>query len=237
MTTVHKNEANDSSVAGRCSRMAAEYDSSKDAQDWRGPEVIFGLVYAFVRAGESLLDIGIGTGLSSVLFHKAGLRVHGMDVSPQMLEVCAKKNFAEDLKVHDMTVEPYPYPTASFDHAVCIGVLNHFDDLAPVFRETSRVLRDNGTFAVVVGDRREGESPGFEVPHAGSTVTMFRHSAEQIRALLQETGFAPLRELEFAATGHEDRAQPLRLRAYVARRQERDEREHCDDGPTEGTGA
>ena len=209
------------SVADRCSAMANEYDRSKEAQGWRGPEVVFGLMYTFVNPGESVLDIGIGTGLSSLLFHKAGLSVYGMDMSPRMLEVCAKKQVAEDLKIHDLTMESYPYATASMDHGICIGVLNHFEDLGPVFREASRILRDNGVFGFVVADRRPEEQASFDVQHADSQTTMFRHGRDQITALLEKTSFALLGEIEFFVRGHEDRGQPMRLKAYVVRRTER----------------
>ena len=211
----------DLSIAERCGQMAAEYDRSKDAQGWRGPEVVFGLVYAFVSPGESVLDIGIGTGLGSLLFHKAGLHVYGMDMSPQMLEVCAKKGFTKDLKVHDLTEEPYPYTTASMDHAVCVGVMNHFEDLLTVFRETSRILKDNGIFAFIVAERSSGEGSSFEVAHADSRTTMYRHSSEQIESLLHETGFALLREIEFSVRGHKETSQPQRLKAYAVKRQRR----------------
>ena len=208
-------------LADRCSQMAADYDHSKESQGWRGPEVIFGIMYAFVSPGESVLDIGIGTGLGSLLFHKAGLRVFGMDMSPKMLGVCAKKGIAEDLRVHDLTVEPYPYATTSLNHAICIGVLNHFEDLEPVFRETSRILKDDGVFGFIVADRKPDEATCFDVTHADSRTTMFRHNREQIGALLDRTDFEFLREVEFAVRGHEDRKQSMRLKAYAARRKKR----------------
>ena len=114
------------------SEEARDYDRKAEQYDWRGPEVIFGLSYAFVEPGQSVLDLGIGTGLGSFLFHKAGLRVHGMDHSRPMLEACRSKGFATDLTVHDLTAVPYPFDTASLDHAVCLGVLNFFDDLIPI---------------------------------------------------------------------------------------------------------
>ncbi len=206
------------SYAEICNQMAAEYDRNKDAQGWRGPEVIFGLMYAFISPGDSLLDIGIGTGLGSLLFYKAGLRVYGMDMAPGMLKICAGKAFTEDLKVHDLKMEPYPYSASSMNHAVCIGVMNHFEDLRPVFREVSRILKNNGVFGFIVADRCSDEESHFLVEHKDSQKTMFRHSRDQVGALLENNEFEFLREVEFAVPGHKDRDQPMRLRAYAAKR-------------------
>jgi predicted TPR repeat methyltransferase len=134
--------------------MAASYDEEAEATGWFGPEVAFGLAYLYVQPGQSILDIGIGTGLGSVLFRKAGLEVHGMDISPQMLEACRSKGFMA-LQLHDLSKPPYPYDSESMDHAVCAGVLNFFSNLSPVFEETARILRKGGLFTFVVGDRAE----------------------------------------------------------------------------------
>ena len=84
------------------SQAANEYDNQARATNWFGPEVVFGLAYEFVRPGDCLLDLGIGSGLSSILFHQAGLRVFGLDGSNEVLNVCKSKNFAEELKQHDL---------------------------------------------------------------------------------------------------------------------------------------
>jgi len=221
VSVVHEEKNIYDSVAGKCSQMANEYDQNKETKGWRGPDVVFGLVYEFIKPGQDILDIGIGTGLGSILFHKAGLHVHGMDMSEQMLEVCRSKGFSEDLKVHDLTAEPYPYSDAMFDHVVCIGVLNHFEDLRVVFSETSRILKDNGIFAFIVGDRKNSEESSFHVEHGDTQTTMYRHSAEQIGRFLEEGDFVLIKELEFPVEGHKVKGQPLRLKAYVAKRQKR----------------
>jgi SAM-dependent methyltransferase len=206
-------------------RFAEDYDRKAEEYDWRGPEVAFGLSYAFVRPGESILDIGIGTGLSSVLFHKAGLRVYGMDASRKMLEACRSKRFAADLKEHDLTVLPYPYETASLDHAACLGVLQFFRDLRPIFEEVSRIVRDEGIFVFIVGDRAPGETAQIEVgpEHTQSDATMAicRHSPEEIAHLLGDNDFTLIRSLEFPVPMDPKRTRFLPAKAYVAKRKSR----------------
>ena len=64
---------------------AADYDQQVRAYGWWGHEALFGLCFEHVRAGERLLDVGIGTGLASAPFARAGVRVFGFDASPEML--------------------------------------------------------------------------------------------------------------------------------------------------------
>ena len=74
--------------------MVEKYDQEATATGWLGPEVAFGLAYKYINHGQKILDIGIGTGLGSILFYKAGLNVFGMDVSNEMLAACHSKGFA-----------------------------------------------------------------------------------------------------------------------------------------------
>jgi len=200
---------------------AAAYDAKAEEYDWRGPAVAFGLSYSFVDPGESVLDIGIGTGLGSILFHKAGLHVYGMDVSAEMLEACRSKGFTKELKEHDLTVQPYPYDAASLNHAVCLGVLHFFRDLQPIFREVGRIVRDDGIFAFIVEDRVPGDEAeyvlGPEHTQSDSTVTMHRHGTEVIHRLLGDNDFELLRCLEFPQPMDRERTRFFRAKAYVAR--------------------
>jgi len=204
---------------------ASEYDRKAEEYNWRGPEVAFGLAYAFVRPGESALDIGIGTGLGSFLFHRAGLRVYGMDHSAEMLDACRQKQFTADLKQHDLTVRPYPYETASMDHAICIGVLHFFGDLRPVFGEVTRIVRDDGIFVFIVEDRAPAEEAeyvlGPEYTETGSSVTMCRHGTEEIGELLGDHEFALVRRLEFTVPMNREGTEAFRAKACVARRKRR----------------
>jgi 2-polyprenyl-3-methyl-5-hydroxy-6-metoxy-1,4-benzoquinol methylase len=73
------------------SQSAIEYDSQARVTNWFGPRVVFGLAYEFIKPDDSLLDLGIGSGLSSVLFHQAGLKVFGLDGSSEVLKICKSK--------------------------------------------------------------------------------------------------------------------------------------------------
>jgi SAM-dependent methyltransferase len=201
--------------------MAEAYDEEAEATGWYGPEVTFGLAFKYLRPGQSILDLGIGTGLAAVLFREAGLRVHGMDLAPEMLGACRGKGFT-DLTQHDLTVPPYPFPTASLDHAVCVGTLNFVRDLTPVFRETGRILRDGGVFVFAVGDRDEDEPAELEVgpehTMTDSSVTMYRHSGRQVEAWLADNGFTLLRTLGFAVPMDREKTSSQPIRAYLARK-------------------
>jgi predicted TPR repeat methyltransferase len=203
--------------------MAQAYDDEAKATGWYGPEVTFGMLYEFLHEGQSILDIGIGTGLSSLLYRKAGLAVHGMDVSRDMLDACRLKGFA-DLKLHDLTKTPYPYEAARMDHAVCLGVLNFFSDLTPVFQETARILRGGGVFAFAVGHRSEDEDfdilVGPEHTKSCRSVTMYRHSARQIDGWVKKFGFEPLKDLEFPVFMDRERTRNLQAKVYLVKKPE-----------------
>jgi predicted TPR repeat methyltransferase len=201
--------------------LIAAYAEEAEATGWFGPEVVFGLSYAYIEPDQSILDIGIGTGLSSDLFRKAGLKVNGLDISPQMLDACRSKGL-KTVKLHDLTKIPYPFDSESMDHAVCTGVMNFFSDLSSVFKEAARILRTGGLFAFVVGDSVEDEpaemTVGPEHTNSEETVTMYLHSPKQIDSYLEENGFSLLRNLAFIVYLDSERTIATPARAYLARK-------------------
>jgi predicted TPR repeat methyltransferase len=201
--------------------VAEAYDREAAATGWAGPELAFGMAAEYIRPGQSILDIGIGTGLGAAPFREAGLIVHGMDVSREMLDACRAKGFTE-LTLHDLTEAPYPYGAESVDHAICIGALQFFRDLSTVFEEVARLLRSGGVFAVVVGDRSEDEAPEFLVDAAttgtGRPATMYRHSAQQIDEWAKASGLLPLRSLPFTVFMDRDRTRGFPARCDLVRK-------------------
>ncbi len=214
-------QANDTIIRDR--KSAIEYDQRARETNWLGPEIIFRLAYEYVKPGDSVLDLGIGSGLSSILFHKAGLRVYGLDGSSEILEVCESKCFAVELKQHDLRSVPLPYPSGFFDHVVSVAVLNFFRDLAPLFEETARIIKDGGIFAFTVEEQKSDQDDRYEInrvnvsekPKAETAVTLFRHSDDYIAKLLDDSGFIQLKSLEFLAFKYPAENKDVFFKAYI----------------------
>jgi predicted TPR repeat methyltransferase len=201
--------------------MVEPYDVEAAATGWRGPELAFGLARDHARAGQSILDIGIGTGLGSLPFRAAGLNVFGMDVSQDMLDACGRKGFTH-LKRHDLTDPPYPYQSASVDHAVCVGVLQFFSDLSTVFGEIARILKEGGVFVFVVGDRTENEAAdvvvGVDSAKSDRPITMYRHTQRQISGWANAVGFTSVSSVAFTMYQDRQKDRSFPARAYLVRK-------------------
>jgi predicted TPR repeat methyltransferase len=169
---------------------AADYDAQVQSYDCHIADLLFGLCYEFVRPGQRLLDAGIGSGLSAQLFAEAGLEVYGMDFSPAMLAICQSKGIVVDLKLHDLTQSPWPYPAASFDHVVCCGVLHFIPELDGIFDEAARVLVSGGVFAFTT---RQPPGPVASLTpferHTAGDFEIFSHTPAYVEALLAQHGY------------------------------------------------
>ena len=209
------------------SRTATDYDRQAADYDWLGAEVLFGLIFEFVKVGESMLDLGIGTGLSSILFHKAGLKIYGLDGSSEMLSVCKAKDFATELKQHDLLTPPFPYSDNAFDHVISIAVFHFLSDLEPVFAEVARIIRAQGIFAFSVFELSSGsqdkdaDSSGDDIVEEiddAWDVKMYRHSDRYITRLLGSNGFTALKKSRFAALKRPNTDEVMILKLFVAQK-------------------
>lgn len=175
---------------------AATYDQQLADYEAYTAEALFGLCFAFVRPGERLLDLGIGSGLPAALFQQAGLRVDGMDFSAAMLDLCRAKGVGAGLQCHDLQDIPWPYAPAAYDHATCCGVLHFIGPLRPIFMEASRVLRDGGLLAFTTKAPAAPlpEDAAYEQARSGE-FDIFSHAPAAVATDLAAAGFRRLRFL------------------------------------------
>ncbi len=106
--------------------------------------------------GKEILDLACGQGFFSAAFLKAGSRVTGVDISPELVEIAKMGNKDGLFKVS--SAEKLPFPPGKFDVAVCVLALQNIKDMQKVISEVARVLKDKGRFVFVLNH------PAFRIP-------------------------------------------------------------------------
>ena len=91
--------------------------------------------------GETLLDIGCGTGKSLLPFFEKGLQVTGLDPSPYMIDL-AKKKLGNRVDLHRGFAEDLPFDDNSFNYASFFTTLEFVQDPQKALEEACRVAKD-----------------------------------------------------------------------------------------------
>jgi SAM-dependent methyltransferase len=91
--------------------------------------------------GESVLEIGCGTGSTLVTLVERGLRVTGIDPSPYMLDT-AIKQVGDRAELYRGFGEELPGDDNSFNHACFMTTLEFVEDPAKAVEEACRVAKD-----------------------------------------------------------------------------------------------
>jgi SAM-dependent methyltransferase len=114
-----------------------------------------------IEPGETILDLGCGGGIDSILAAiRTGPsgRVVALDFLPEMLERTARaaaEAGLENIEVLEAEMEAIPLPDASVDHVISNGVVNLAPRKRRVLAECARVLVPGGKLSMsdlTVGD-------------------------------------------------------------------------------------
>ncbi len=103
-----------------------------------------------VHAGESVLDVGCGGGvdtmIAAIMVGPTG-QVVGTDMSSEMLER-ARENLSwtnlDNVSFQECSAEELPFPDQNFDVVISSGVFNLIPDKLTALREVFRVMKPDG---------------------------------------------------------------------------------------------
>lgn len=150
---------------------------------------------AGIKPGDRVLDVGCGTGsltLTAAEYAGPSGHVHGIDASPEMIEVArAKAGEARYKPVFDLgAAEQMPYQEGDLDVVISRLVIHHLphDLKSRAFSEVYRVLRPGGLF--FIADFRPPANP--LLAHLSLAIVghrMMRFDIEVIPPLLSQAGF------------------------------------------------
>jgi SAM-dependent methyltransferase len=140
--------------------LAESFGADAERYDRARPSYPAGLTDAVVAGipGRSVLDVGIGTGISARPFRDAGYAVLGVEVDPKMAAVARRRGF----EVEVAKFEDWDAAGRRFD-AVIAGQTWHWIDPVAGAVKAAQVLRPEGRLAVFwnVGDPAPEIAAGF----------------------------------------------------------------------------
>ncbi|MEM6896761.1 MAG: bifunctional 2-polyprenyl-6-hydroxyphenol methylase/3-demethylubiquinol 3-O-methyltransferase UbiG [Pseudomonadota bacterium] len=96
--------------------------------------------------GRKVLDLGCAGGFMAEAIADRGATVTGIDPAADAIAAAMLHGEGKSITYDVGVGEALPYEDASFDHVVCVDVLEHVQDLGQVCREVARVLKPGGTF-------------------------------------------------------------------------------------------
>jgi SAM-dependent methyltransferase len=149
---------------------------------------------AELHAAMHVLDVGSGVGGTSRCLAKAfGCRVTGIDLTDEYCQAAAmltaRTGLAHLVDYRQGDATGLPFDDQAFDVVWTEHVAMNIPDKAQLYREMHRVLKPGGTLAIY--DVLAGPSGPvlFPVPWARTPETSFLASPEELRRLLETSGF------------------------------------------------
>jgi predicted TPR repeat methyltransferase len=166
-------------------QFSADYDNRMLGQlGYAAPQILEQLADLVLpgRTDMNVLDLGCGTGLAGMAFQSRAAQLHGVDLSPAMIEKARARQIYDTLAVDDLETA-LAQSGPAFDLILAADTVVYLGDLEKLFAGVAARLAPDGYFLFTT-ERKEGA--GFEL----GPKRRWRHSEEYIRGRAGAAGLA-----------------------------------------------
>jgi ubiquinone/menaquinone biosynthesis C-methylase UbiE len=114
------------------------------------------ILQASVHPGDTVVDVGCGSGWYLELLLRMGADVTGVDYSAEMLRLSHQRLVGWDSahwRLVQSDARALDLPSAQFDVAIAVGLLDYLPDPSLAMRELQRVLNPGGRLIVTIPKR------------------------------------------------------------------------------------
>jgi predicted TPR repeat methyltransferase len=159
---------------------------------YRVPEALAILVRPELEAARNaasparVIDLGCGTGLVGVALAATGAEIVGVDLSPCMLEIAARRGAYVKLEQGELVEVLARTAAGSVQAVLAADVFIYLGDLTAVFAAVARVLAPQGLFALSVEGLEDGT---YRLQPTGR----YAQSPRYLRALAAQSGLGERR--------------------------------------------
>jgi SAM-dependent methyltransferase len=168
-----------------------EYFQNEKPEPFSGAQPRLRSILRYMRPLQTILNIGVGSGIFEELALGLKLNVHSMDPSRRTIEnLRAHLGLGERAQVG--RCDRIPFPEGTFDAVVASEVLEHLHEegMTTALDEIVRVLRPNGLFIGTVPAREVLEEQIIVCPHCKGRFHRWGHqqsfSALSLRTILSK---------------------------------------------------
>jgi ubiquinone/menaquinone biosynthesis C-methylase UbiE len=170
-------------------RHASSWDKMLKYEE-RTSQLIETVKWFELTEGDSVLDVGTGTGILLPLIRQAigpkGIII-GFDFSFKMIQKARHREYSGEGILINATVESLPFQCERFDQIICFSAFPHFPNKAKALFEMVRVLKSGGGLSIA--HLRSMEELNQFHQHLGGPVAhdLLPHP-ERVRSLMMESG-------------------------------------------------